>query len=59
MWKMVMTAAVVEPIGLHVYWSEKDKVSGGVRMVGQMYCLTTNFSSMHVKTGGGVMDIGQ
>jgi len=33
-WKMVMTAAVVEPVGLHVYWSEKDKVSGGLRMVG-------------------------
>ena len=34
MWKTVMAAAVVEPVGLHVYWSEKDKDSGGLRMVG-------------------------
>jgi len=32
--RMVMMAAVVEPVGLYANWFEKDKVGAGLRMAG-------------------------
>jgi len=52
-----MMVAVVDHVGLKANWSEKDNVAGGVRIAGYMYCLTTIFSRMRVKTG--VIDIGR
>jgi len=32
--RMVLMAAMVEPVGLYANWFEKDTVGGGLRMAG-------------------------
>src|SRR6218665_2506672 len=48
---MVMTAAVVDPVGLKAYWSERRCFISSIRKAGYTYVCTTSRSTILASTG--------